>query len=72
MIDKQPTSGECGRAITPMTPSGKVVIDGLEYNARFKSGYADSGDEVVVVGLDAFGLIVGKPESPSTGMQSDA
>ncbi len=30
----------------------------------FKSGFADSADEVIVVGLDAFGLIVGKPESP--------
>ncbi len=47
-----------------MYPSGKVSIDGVEYSARFKSGFADSGDEVVVVGLDAFGLIVGKPESP--------
>ncbi len=63
MTDEQPTSGERGRAITPMYPSGKVLIDGIEYSARFKSGYADSGDEVIVVGLDAFGLIVGKPES---------
>ncbi len=62
MTDEQPTMGERGRAITPMLPSGKVLIDGVEYNARFKSGFADSGDEVIVVGLDAFGLIVGKPE----------
>jgi hypothetical protein len=45
-----------------MYPSGKVLIDGVEYSARFKSGCADSGDEVIVVGLDAFGLIVDKPE----------
>jgi membrane-bound ClpP family serine protease len=62
MADEQPTGGEHGRAITPMYPSGKVLIDGVEYNARFRSGLAESGDEVVVVGLDAFGLIVGKPE----------
>ena len=64
MTGEQPTSGERGRAITPMLPSGKVLIDGVEYSARFKSGFADPGDEVIVVGLDAFGLIVGKPESP--------
>ncbi len=64
MTEEQPTSGERGRAITPMLPSGKVLIDGVEYSARFKSGFADSGDEVIVVGLDAFGLIVGTPESP--------
>ena len=62
MANEQPASGEHGRAITPMYPSGKVLIDGVEYNARFKSGFAESGDAVVVVGLDAFGLIVAKPE----------
>ena len=65
MADEQPTTGARGRAMTPMYPSGRVLIDGVEYSARFESGFADSGDEVVVVGLDAFGLIVGKPESPT-------
>ena len=62
MTDEQPTTGERGRAMTAMYPSGKVLIEGVEYGARLKSGYADSGDEVIVVELDAFGLIVGKPE----------
>ena len=62
MNEEQPTTGARGRAITPMTSAGKVLIDGIEYSARFKSGFANSGDEVVVVGLDAFGLIVDKPE----------
>ncbi len=62
MADEPPTTGERGRAITPMYPSGKVLIDGVQHSARFKSGFADSGDEVIVVGLDAFGLIVDKPE----------
>jgi membrane-bound ClpP family serine protease len=61
MTEEQPTSGDRGQAITAMLPSGKVMIDGVEYNARFKSGFADAGDEVIVIGLDAFGLIVGKP-----------
>ena len=61
---EQPTIGERGRAITSMFPSGKVLIDDVEYSARYKSGFAESGDEVIVVGSDAFGLIVGKPESP--------
>ena len=64
MNEEQPTTGARGRAITPMYPSGKVLIDGVEYSARLESGFAESGDEVVVVGLDAFGLIVDKPESP--------
>ena len=60
MSEEQPTNGARGRAITP---SGKVLIDGIEYGARFESGYADSGDEVIVVELDAFGLIVEQPDS---------
>ncbi len=60
--EEKPATGTLGRAITPMLPSGKVLIDGVEYSARFKSGFVDSGDDVVVVGLDSFGLIVGKPE----------
>ncbi len=62
MNEEQPAIGARGRAITPMMPSGKVLIDGNEYSGTFRSGYANSGDEVVVVGLDAFGLIVDKPE----------
>ena len=61
MNEEQPTTGALGRAITPLKSSGKVVIDGIEYSARFKSGFANSGD-AVVVGLDSFGLIVDKPE----------
>ncbi len=61
MSEEQPATGTLGHAITP---SGKVLIDGIEYSARFKSGFADSGEEVVVVGLEAFGLIVAVPDSP--------
>ncbi len=64
MTEEQAKAGARGRAITPKTPSGKVLIDGIEYSARLKSDFANSGDEVMVVGLDAFGLIVAKPESP--------
>ncbi len=71
MEPEQPTIGARGRAITTMVPSGKVLIDGIAYSARFKSGYANSGDEVVVVGLDAFGLIVDKPDSLTQTPQSD-
>ena len=71
MSDEQPTTGARGRAITPMMPSGKVLIDGIEYSARLKSGFADSGDEVVVVG-HGFGLIVEKPDSLAQAPQSES
>ena len=66
-----PTTGARGHAITQMMPSGKVLIDGIVYGAVVRSGYADSGDEVIVVGLNAFGLIVEKPESLAQAPQSD-
>ncbi len=47
-----------------MRPSGKVLIEGIEYGARLESGWADAGEEVVVVGVDAFGLIVAVPDPP--------
>jgi membrane-bound ClpP family serine protease len=67
---EQPSTGARGRASTPMVPSGKVLIDGIAYNARLKSGSAESGDEVVVVG-HGFGLIVEKPDSLAKPPQCD-
>ena len=71
MNEEQPTTGAHGHAITPMMPSGKVLIDGIAYSARLKSGSAESGDELVVVG-HGFGLIVEKPDSLAQDTQSDS
>jgi membrane-bound ClpP family serine protease len=62
MTDEQPDpkSGARGTVLTEMLPGGKVEIDGTEYQARCRGGWADRGDDIVVVGLDAFGLIVDK------------
>ncbi len=49
--EEEPTTGTRGRAITPMSPSGKVLIEGIEYGARLKSGWADAGEEIVVMGF---------------------
>ncbi len=62
MTENQPESGALGRTLTAMGPSGKVLIDGVESQARFRGGWADPGEEIVVVGCDAFGFIVDKPE----------
>ncbi len=42
MTDEQPTIGKRGWAISSMFPSRKVLIDGIEYSARFKAGFAES------------------------------
>ncbi len=64
MSEEPDKTGAHGRTLTTMSPSGKVLIEGTEYGARLKSGWADAGEEVVVVGFDAFGLIVAVPDSP--------
>ncbi len=63
MTEEHANPGARGRTLTTLLPSGKVLIDGVEYNARVQRGWVDKDEDVVVVGLDAFGLIVDKPES---------
>jgi len=63
MTEEQAKPGARGRTLTTLLPSGKVLIDGVEYNARVQSGWADKDEDVVVMGLDAFGLIVDRPDS---------
>lgn len=53
--------GRAGEAITPLAPSGYVMIDGRRYEAFSRSGLMAKGAEVRVVGLDNFRLIVTKP-----------
>ena len=64
MSEEPDKTGAQGRTLTLMSPSGKVLIEGIEYGARLKSGWADAGAEVVVVGLDAFRLLAAVPDSP--------
>ncbi len=64
MSEEPDKTGAQGRTLTMMRPSGKVLIEGVEYGARLKSGWADAGEEVVVLGSDGFGLIVAVPDSP--------
>jgi membrane-bound serine protease (ClpP class) len=55
--------GRPGKTLTPLSPSGYVLIDGHRYEAFSRSGLLAQGEPVQVVGLDAFRLIVCKPSS---------
>jgi hypothetical protein len=50
--------GDLGRAVTPLTPAGKVELHGERVDARAEAGYVSPGSTVVVVRGDAFGLVV--------------
>lgn len=53
--------GRAGEAITPLSPSGYVLIEGRRYEAFSRSGLVAKGADVRVVGVDNFRLIVSKP-----------
>lgn len=52
--------GKDATALTIMTPSGKVEINGLPYDARCESATANVGDKLIVKNANSFELIVRK------------
>ncbi|MGF1484320.1 MAG: NfeD family protein [Opitutales bacterium] len=52
--------GKEGRSLTTLAPSGKVEVDGQEFEAFSEDGLLSKGTAVEVVGRDNFRLIVRK------------
>jgi membrane-bound ClpP family serine protease len=52
--------GKSATADTTLAPSGYVLVDGRRYEAFCRSGHADRGDHLSVIGVDNFRLIVTK------------
>ena len=50
--------GKMAEAITPLGPSGYVLVEGRRYEAFCQSGHVGPGATLKVVGLDNFRLIV--------------
>ena len=55
--------GKSAEALTPLSPTGYVRIDGNRYEAFSQSGRVDAGTELRVVGSDNFRLIVATIQS---------
>jgi membrane-bound ClpP family serine protease len=53
--------GRLGEALTPLAPSGFVLVAGKRYEAASQSGLLPKGAPVKVVGVDTFRLTVSKP-----------
>jgi len=53
--------GKTAEALTPLVPSGYVLVDGRRYEAFSQSGHAPKGATLRVTGLDNFRLILTKP-----------
>lgn len=50
--------GKRGETLTTLSPTGKVVIEGIAYEASLQNGLLRRGHTVEVIGRDAFRLIV--------------
>lgn len=50
--------GDCGVTISRLSPMGKVMINGKEYEAKSAEAYIDQRTEVEVVGFENFTVIV--------------
>ena len=56
--------GSAGRAVTPLTPSGTIEIEGVEYDAVSDGGYIDRGTPVDVIESRNHRLIVSDYREP--------
>jgi len=52
--------GRTAEALTPLVPSGFVSIAGRRYDAFSQSGPVSKGDQLRVIGVDSFRVIVTK------------
>ena len=52
--------GQAGAALTTMSPSGKVEVEGKTYTASSISGLLEKGTPVEIVRVDQFKLVVKK------------
>lgn len=50
--------GDCGVTISRLSPMGKVLIGGKEYEAKSAEAYINQRTEVIVIGFENFTIIV--------------
>jgi len=58
--------GKPAKAITTLSPSGYISIDGKRYEAFCQSGFTETGTPVKVIGADNFRLIVSSSQPDNT------
>jgi membrane-bound ClpP family serine protease len=60
LAEKEKVIGKMAEAVTPLVPTGYVLVEGRRYEAFSQSGHATKGALLRVIGLDNFRLIVTK------------
>lgn len=61
LADLTAVVGKTAEAVTPLVPSGYVMVEGRRYEGFSQSGHVPKGAAMRVVGLDNFRLILTKP-----------
>jgi membrane-bound ClpP family serine protease len=61
VADLQAVVGKEAVALTPLAPSGYVLVEGRRYEGFSQSGHMPKGATLRVIGLDNFRLILTKP-----------
>lgn len=61
LADRESIVGKMAETVTPLVPSGYVLVEGRRYEAFSQSGHIAKGVQLRVTGLDNFRLIVTKP-----------
>lgn len=64
--DDEVLVGKNAEAITTLSPSGYVRIDGKRYEAFCQTGFTEAGTPLKVIGIDNFRLIVSHSNTEST------
>ncbi|MFZ5497368.1 MAG: NfeD family protein [Verrucomicrobiota bacterium] len=61
LAELQAVVGKDAEALTPLVPSGYVLVEGRRYEGFCRSGHVPKGTTLRVTGLDNFRLILTKP-----------
>lgn len=60
LAEREAVIGKSAEAVTPLVPSGYVLVEGRRYEAFCQSGHVAKGATLRVSGLDNFRLLVTK------------
>lgn len=63
IADRKSVIGRQAVAVTALTPSGYIELDGKRYEAFARHGHTQPGERLDIVDVDNFRLIVSKPST---------
>ena len=63
LADRKKVVGRQAIAVTALTPTGYIELDGQRYEAFARHGHTQPGERLDIVDIDNFRLIVSKPST---------